>query len=221
MTIHTRVLRRARVALLALIAAGSAPMFAQDLAAVAVGAPATSCGLSNAEPIRVTLFNFGPNLPAGSSFNVSYTVGAGAPVVELVVLASTLLTNSTLIYTFTTTADLSAPGTYALQGAVLLAGDTNPTNNVTPTVSVTNVASSIGGTVSGPASGASGTLNLSGQRGSVVQWEESPDQLRWFRLVNTSTSQSFSALSAPTHFRVRVVNAPCPAALSNVVQVLP
>src|ERR1043166_1805444 len=85
---------------------------AQDISVIAITQPVSGCALTSTENVTIRIFNYGPTLTAGSSFGVSYTVNAGAPVPETVVLASNLLTNSTYTYTFTTQANLSVPGTY-------------------------------------------------------------------------------------------------------------
>lgn len=122
---------------------------AQDLSVIAITAPVSGCALTSTENVTIRIFNYGPTLTAGSTFNVSYTINAGAPVTELVTLSSNLLTNSTLNYTFTTQANLSVAGTYTFTGTTALAGDVNPSNDTFSGYSVVNTAASVGGTVSG------------------------------------------------------------------------
>src|SRR5215210_3268709 len=114
--------------------------FSQDLSVIAITAPVSGCALTATENVTIRIFNFGPNLPAGSTFNVSYTINAGPPVTEMVTLGATLLTNSTMNYTFTTLANLSVPGSYTFTGTVSIAGDINPTNNTFSGYVVTNTA---------------------------------------------------------------------------------
>jgi hypothetical protein len=123
--------------------------FSQDLSVIAITAPTNGCALTSTENVTIRIFNYGPTLPAASSFNVSYTINAGPPVVELVTLAAPLLTNSTLNYTFTTQANLSVPGAYTFASTVAIAGDINPTNDAFGGYIVTNTANSVGGTISG------------------------------------------------------------------------
>lgn len=104
---------RHRLALLATLCVGNA--VAQDLATVAITMPQSGCTLTANESVTVSVFNYGPTLPAGSVFNASYTINAGAPVTENVVLGSNLLRNSRFIYTFSTQANLSTPGTYTFR----------------------------------------------------------------------------------------------------------
>ncbi|MEO6687728.1 MAG: hypothetical protein ABIS07_11305, partial [Dokdonella sp.] len=148
----------------------------QDLSVVAITAPQSACAPIGIENVTIRVFNYGPTLPAGSAFNASYTINAGAPVTELVVLGSSLLPNSNLAYTFTTQANLSVPATYTFNSTVILPGDSNPFNDAYIGWNVTTSAASDGGTAAGPGTpAASGTLTLSGYTGSIVQWEESDD----------------------------------------------
>lgn len=200
----------------------AAPLCAQnDLSTTAITQPISGCALSATENVTIRLFNFGNTLPASTSFNVSYTINSGTPSTELVTLGSNLLSNSTFTYTFTTQANLSTPGAYTFAATVSLAGDINPTNDAFSGYVVENVAASDAGTLSGPSSGSAGVLTVTGNNGAIVQWEESPDTQRWFKLANTTTTQSFSALTATTHFRARVANGACGNPVSNVVTVVP
>jgi hypothetical protein len=218
----------ALLAALAIVGTCIADAGAQDLSVSAIRSPVGGCALTAAENVTIRLFNYGSNLPAGTTFNLAYTLNAGAPVVELAVLGSTLLSNSRFDYTFTTQANLSVPGTYTFDATVSLAGDITPTTNALSSYHITNSAPAIGGTLSGPTTpSASGTLTLADSYGDIVQWEESDDGgLRWFALANTSTSQDYAELRAPTQFRVRVHSGACDfafpgGALSNVVTVSP
>ncbi len=189
--------------------------------AAAITQPASGCGLGATENVTIRLFNFGNTLPASTWFNVSYTINSGIPRTELVTLGSALLSNSTLTYTFTTQANLTTPGSYTFDATVSLAGDVNPTNDAFSSYVVESVAASNAGTLSGPTSGSAGVLTVTGNTGAIVQWEESPDTQRWFKLANTTASQSFSGLTTTTHFRARVANGACGNPVSNVVTVVP
>jgi hypothetical protein len=192
-----------------------------DISAVALMAPASGCALTSAEVVTLRLFNYGATLGAGSSFNASYAINAGAPVTELVVLGAPLLANSTLTYTFGTPADLSVPGAYAIDASVALAGDVNPTNDAIFGVEVENSAPSVGGAVSGPGTPVlSGSASLTGQIGDVVEWQQSTDGgRRWRRLANTTTTQDFANLRQDTAFRALVKSGACAPALSSAFTV--
>lgn len=194
---------------------------AQDLALSAVLAPVSGCALGNSESVSMRITNFGPSLPAGTSILVLYSLDGGAAVNDVVLLGNTLPSNASVVHTFAVAADLSTPGSHVFTLAINPAGDLNPGNNTLTGYTVLHTAPTVAGTLAGPASGASGTLTLSGTLGTVVQWEESPDLLRWFKLANSSSTQAFADLRATTHFRVRVANAPCTAALSNVLTIVP
>lgn len=194
---------------------------AQDLSVTGITAPVSGCGLTATENVTIRIFNFGSNLPAGTSFNVSYTINAGAPATEMVVLGSTLLSNSTFIYTFVTQANLSTPGSYTFDATVSIAGDINPTNNAFNGYSVVNTAPSVGGTISGGTnvciSGNSGVLTLGGETGSVTRWEYSTDGgITWINISNNTTTQSYSNLTIPTKYRAQVQNGACASAVSSV-----
>lgn len=200
-------------------------IFSQDMALQAPSgsftAPVTGCSLTAAETVTVNIFNFTTNLPAGTSFTVSYTVDAGAPVSELVTLGATLLANSTYTHTFATPADLSVAGSHTLTATVTLAGDINATNNTYTGYTITNNAASVGGTVSGGTNvcfnSNSGNVTLSGQTGSVINWEFSTDGgSTWLNLSNTTTSQSYNNLTIPTLYRAVVQNASCATAISSI-----
>lgn len=199
----------------------SAAWAQNDLSVTAITAPVSGCALTSTENVTIRIFNFGNTLPAATSFNVTYTINAGGPVTEMVTLGSTLLSNSTLNYTFTTQANLSTPGTYTFDATVSLPGDVNPTNDAFTGYSVTNTAPSVGGTVSGGTdvcvSGNSGVLTLSGHTGNVLRWEYSTDGgVTWINISNTTTTQAYSNLTVPTQYRAVVQSGSCSTATSSV-----
>jgi hypothetical protein len=91
----------------------------------------TSSQLSNSTPIQVELKNLG-TIPTGSPYTMSYSINGGTPVIETPV--ATVPADGTLNYTFTQTADLSAPGTYNLQVWVSYPGDPQSGNDTLTTV---------------------------------------------------------------------------------------
>lgn len=197
---------------------------AQDLALSEPGgailSPASGCSLGSSENVAVRIFNFGSNLPAGTSFTVSYTVNAGVPVTELAVLSATLLSHSSFTYTFVTPVNLSPPGNYTFNATVSLAGDINTTNNTIAGYMVTNSAATVGGNVSTDQSicGAtnSGTLTLSGHTGTISRWETSQDGgLTWRYVSQTTTQQNFLNLDVTTQYRAVVKSGACNEAPSG------
>lgn len=100
--------------------------FNDDIGVVSVDNP-TDGVLSASESITVTLYNFGLN--DQSNFPVSYTVNGGTVVNET--YTGTLTANSTVQYTFTTTADMSTPGAYDIVAYTSLTGDQYNPNDTT------------------------------------------------------------------------------------------
>jgi hypothetical protein len=213
--------RTLAIGLLTLASAGCPVLvLAQDMSVVAILQPTSGCALTAEERISVRVRNYGPTLPGGSTFTMSYTINNGAPVGGGVLMGNMVVPNGEFTHHFVTPADLSAPGIYLIDATITVAGDGNPVNNRFVAEPVQNWAASAGGSIADlPAPTAMGTLNLSGHTGTVLEWQQSTDLLRWRALENTTTTQAFSALSEPTHFRVRVQNGPCAPALSNPVLV--
>lgn len=212
---------RKLITLFSLLLIGKIASAQNDLSVTSINAPVSGCALTSTENVTIKIFNFGPTLVAGTTFNASYTINAGAPVTELVTLGSNLLSNSTFIYTFTTQADLSVAGTYSFDGTVSLAGDVNPTNDAFTGYTVVCTAASVGGTVSGGTNvctGAnSGVLTLSGQTGNVQNWEYSTDGGgTWISISNTTTTQTYNNLTVPTKYRAQVQNGACTIATSSI-----
>jgi hypothetical protein len=196
-------------------------LFAQnDLSVISISAPASGCSLTATENVTIRIFNYGSTLPAATSFNVSYTINGGGPVIALATLASPLTSNSTLNYTFAIQANLSTPGAYTFTASVTIAGDVSPANDGYSGYVVVNTAASVGGTVSGGTnvcvSGNSGVLTLSGHTGSVIRWEYSTDGgSTWVNISNTTTTQSYSNLTTPTLYRAVIQNGACSIANSS------
>jgi hypothetical protein len=198
---------------------------AQDLALTgpfgSIQQPVSGCSLSSVENVTIRLFNFGSTLPAGSFFNVSYVINGGSPVTEMIILGSSLLTNSSLSYTFTTQADLSVPGTYTINASVNLPGDINPVNNQYTNHSVTHNAGSVGGVISGGttacATGNSGALTLSGYTGNILRWEYSNDEGNtWYYISNTGTTQNYNNLKTTTRYRAVIQSPTCGIVFSAI-----
>jgi hypothetical protein len=92
----------------------------------------TSTQLTPATPIGVELKNLG-TIPSGSVFSVSYSINGGTPVTET--SNATVAANGGVHdYTFSTLADLSAPGSYTIQAWVSYPGDPAPGNDTITTV---------------------------------------------------------------------------------------
>ncbi|NNF01971.1 MAG: hypothetical protein HKN22_04745, partial [Bacteroidia bacterium] len=113
----------------------SAPI-GDDVGIIAVNTPISGCGLSSAEQVNVTVRNFGSL--AQSNFPLQYTVNGGPPTLEM--FTATILPGDTANFTFTTTADLSTPGSYTINSRTLLPGDALAINDATSTTVVSIAA---------------------------------------------------------------------------------
>lgn len=83
---------------------------------------------------------------------------------------------------------------------------------------------SVGGTTAGPSLVCvppnSGAVSLSGEQGSVLNWESSDNSgASWNNIVNTTNTESFTNLSATTWYRAQVQNGSCPALYSDTTVV--
>jgi hypothetical protein len=199
------------------------PALAQnDVAVTGIEQPRSGCARSSNENVGVHIFNYGRTLPAGTVFTVSYSINAGTPVTELITLALSLLSKSAIDYSFTTQANLAAPRSYTLNAFVTLAGDINPSNDSFANYIVTSSAPSVGGFLvptMGPS--LSGSVTLVGQTGNVLEWQQSVDGgLRWRKLTNITTVQTFDQLREDTTFRALVQNGFCPPTVSTAQGVL-
>lgn len=115
--------------------------FDNNFKAVSINAPVTgrqltSSALTAAEQIRFTIKNL-DNAVSSGNYDLYYQVNGNAPVME----SSSTAVNSlaTRLYTFTTTADLSATGIYIIKAWVKKAGDTQVLDD-TVSVTIKNLA---------------------------------------------------------------------------------
>lgn len=90
-----------------------------DLGVNAILSPQSSCGLSSAEDVTVQIVNFGAL--AQSNFSVSYQLDAAPSVTETV--SASISGGDTLVYTFTTKANVSAVANYSLVAYTTLSND--------------------------------------------------------------------------------------------------
>jgi Secretion system C-terminal sorting domain len=108
---------------------------AVDGGVTAINGLVSGCGLSATTSIEVTINNNGASAITG--FPVSYTINAGTPVVET--YTASIAAGASANYTFTATADFSAPNTYNIVAATAISGDGNAANDASNT-SVDNIA---------------------------------------------------------------------------------
>ena len=194
---------------------------AQDVSVIAITAPVSGCSLSATSSVTINVRNIGLTDLTGVPFDLSYTIDGGPPVTETVVAGFTpFASNTTVSYTFTTTANLSVPGVYTFTAYSTLATDINTTNDAFIGYVVTSTAPSVGGTVSGGTNVCTGSnagvLTLAGHTGSVTNWEYSVDGgTTWISISNTTTTQSYFNLTVVTLYRAQVQNGTCAAATST------
>lgn len=105
---------------------------ADSLIGLRSGRMYTSTQLTASTPIEVELKNLG-TVATASPFSVSYSINGGAPVTETS-NATVAPNGGAYDYTFSTPADLSAPGSYSLQIWVSYPGDPQTGNDTVTTV---------------------------------------------------------------------------------------
>lgn len=177
-------------------------------------AGANGCALSANRNVSVGLENVGTTDLSNVSFNLSYTINGGAPVTDVGITISSLPAGQTYTYNFSTSANLSAPGSYNFVSYVSgLAGDNDQSNDTT-TTTVTNNAS-VGGAVTADATVCegtnTGTLNLGPHTGNILRWESSLNGTSWTNIGNAgSASYMYNNLTDTTYYRVIVKNLACP-----------
>lgn len=92
---------------------------ANEVGVVSIESPLSGCGLSTAEVVTIKVVNYGTvtqtNIP------VSYRVNGGAPNNET--MSGPIIPGDTGIYSFTSTANLSTPGSYVFDAWTNLPGD--------------------------------------------------------------------------------------------------
>ncbi len=114
---------------------------------------------------------------------------------------------------------LASNGTYYYRVQVQKNGCGSPAFSSGLTITAGSGTPSVGGNVSNMAycgGSNSGTLSLTGNTGNITKWQSSVDNgIVWADIVNTTTSLSFSAVTATTLYRAVVQNGSCPTSNSN------
>ena len=106
-----------------------------DLAVTSWNYPYSSCGMSSAESINITVKNTGT--VTQSAYTLKYSVDNGTTWVSQA-MTTPIMPDSTLNYTFATTANFSTVGTYNCLAAVVLPNDSATYNDtVTSTIIAT------------------------------------------------------------------------------------
>jgi hypothetical protein len=101
-----------------------APPQADDIGVNGMPNPSTGI-LTAAENIEITIRNFGSNDITDPE--VQYALDGSSPVIET--YPGTISAGETVSYTFTATADLSAPGNHTIMARTDLPDDSNPAND--------------------------------------------------------------------------------------------
>jgi gliding motility-associated-like protein len=134
--------------------------------------------------------------------------------------AGTVLSNTTTSYTYTNLIDTT------FYRAIIQNGSCSTANSLVATITTT--PTTVGGTISSDATvctgSNSGTLTLSGQTGSILEWEYSIDNFTTVNtIINTSATETYNNLTATTQYRAVVQNGVCPAvnATSATITVTP
>ncbi|REK05015.1 MAG: T9SS C-terminal target domain-containing protein [Bacteroidetes bacterium] len=97
--------------------------------------PFNGCALSSTQDVTIAVKNVG--VDSISNISAAYTVN-GIPV-GMETITDTIAPGDTLLYTFTTTVDLSTPGLYTILSYINLTGDTDQ-NNDTAAIGTASVA---------------------------------------------------------------------------------
>jgi len=166
-----------------------------------VGSNATVCSGTNSGTVNLTG-------QTGNVLNWQYSTDGGTTWITIA--------NTTTSQTYN-----NLPQTTSGR-AVVQNGGCSSANSSAATITVN--AGSVGGSVSSNAtvcSGSnSGTLNLTGQTGSVVNWQYSTDGgTTWTSTANTTTSQTYNNLTQTTQYRAVVQSGVCTSANSNAATI--
>jgi len=160
----------------------------------------------------------------GSQASFSLFGNFGSVVSWQVSTSSTFASGNTTISNASTSLNytLNTAGTYYFRALV----QNNGCNQVyTPgyTITVTSGTAPVGGTVSNAqhcSGSATGVLSLTGQTGTVQYWQYSTDGgIVWTTVANTTTSISYSNLTADRKYRAILSNGSCGTATSSIGQV--
>ena len=198
--------------IMAISALTPASTLANDAGITAISAPNSGCALTNAETITVTVKNHGTS--AQTNIPVSYKINNGTPVNEVI---PSLAANTSVNYSFTTKANLSALGTYSIEARTSLPGDMLATNDIITKSVVLSAAPAVPTiSTSGPASfctGSSVTLTAaSATTGTTYQWFNNGTA------ISGATNATYSANAAGSYTVVANLNG-CNSAASAATAV--
>ncbi len=162
-----------------------------------------------------------PSAPTASP--QSFCSGASPTVANLVATGSSILwyTASSGGSSLSTGTALSTSNYYASQ--TVSGCESGRTAAVAITVDAATVAGSAVATTSAICTGGTTTVNLSGNTGSTIQWQQSSDNSSWSTVSGgsggTTSSYTTAALSYGLYYRAQVTNGICAAANTSGVLV--
>lgn len=115
---------------------------ANDIASTEVqNVLSNGCQLTNAEVVKLKVTNNG--LTAIDSFTAKYQTNGGAVISEKVILPASLAYGTSYTYTYTGTADYSAPSTYVIYAWAELANDTVHANDTAFGLAISAASSTV------------------------------------------------------------------------------
>ncbi len=98
---------------------------AKNAGLVSLTIPESGCSFDSLETIDIGIKNTGTDTI--SNFQVNYSINGSVAITETI--SSAIAPETTLSYTFTTQADLTAPGIYTIKAYTSLSGDGDPYND--------------------------------------------------------------------------------------------
>lgn len=175
-----------------------------DIGVTAISGLTSGCNLSGQETITITVNNLGT--ASQSNVPVSYKINNGTPVNEII--PGPIAPNASITHSFTTKANLSATGVYAIQARTNLAGDAAAANDAV-TISITNYAAPAAPTVA--ASGS--TTFCSGNNVTLTASSSVPGiSYQWYlngNGINGATTAVYSASAAGNYTATAVIGGTC------------
>ncbi|MCF8226049.1 MAG: T9SS type A sorting domain-containing protein [Bacteroidales bacterium] len=96
----------------------------EDLGASAIISPVTACELTGAESVTVSVYNYGYiTYSAGDTIVVGYQLNSENSIKDTLILSAELPPASSVDFTFDSTVNMSAPGSYTLSAYTLLSNE--------------------------------------------------------------------------------------------------
>ncbi len=102
-----------------------------DVGVSSVDSPTAGCGLGAAEPVWVTVTNYGADLFAGTVIPYTVIVNGGTPCTGTHTLAADLINGATVSFNTGCTGDFSAVGDHTVQAYTTYGPDADNTNDTT------------------------------------------------------------------------------------------